>query len=239
VNGFNRARPRVRDNEGKTITLKWNEPRPDLAVRAIASLRVTRAGLGLAGVRLEAEEILQSGCGERQVINRLRRLGSEVAGVLVKIAASGAACSCGAACAQAAIGALGYFPTAAAADCLRRIADDARADLGARAKALTALGQIGAPSGVDYLRRVLTHGRDPELRRAAARGLGHSGSVDAIEALTTAVEKDSNLLVQQMAYGALQAVAGTNRLPLPRLAPPPRSHLARPERHQPPKGVYR
>jgi hypothetical protein len=236
---FFQARPRVRDRDGESVTLKWNEPRPDLAVKAIASVQVARRGLGLAGVRLEAETILQSGCGERDVIERLRRLGPEVAGVLVKIAASGAECSCGGACADSAIGALGFFPTAESFDCLIRIADDARADPGARAKSVAALGRIGTPSCVDYLLGVLTGARDPDLRRAAARGLGYSRSATALERLMIVVKKDRNLLVRQMAYGAVQAIAGANRLQVPKLTPPPSPRLARPTKANPPKEAQR
>ena len=236
---FSKTRPRVRDRDGKSVTLKWNEPRPDLTVKAIASIQVARRNLGLAGVRLEAETILQSGCGEREVIARLHRLGPEVSGVLVKMAASGAECSCGAACADSAIGALGFFPTAESVDCLRRIADDARADLGARAKSVAALGRIGAPSCVDYLLGVLTSARDPDLRRAAARGLGYSRSATALDRLVTAIKKDRNLLVRQMAYGAVQAIAGANRLRLPKLIPPPSPRLARPTKATPPKEAQR
>ena len=236
-NEFERARPRVRGEDGKRISLKWNEPRPDMAVRPIASVRVARANLGLAGVRLGAEEILRSGCGEREIVNRLQRLGSSVADVLVKLATSRTTCNCGPSCTESAIAALAYFPTAAAADCLQRIASDARADVAARVTALTAMGQIGAPSGIEYLLSVLTAARDPAMRRAAARGLGRSSSPTALGALSIAAEKDSNPLVRQMAHAAAMEVAGANHLPLSGLKPPPRPRLARPERRNPPKGA--
>jgi hypothetical protein len=232
--GFDRARPRVRDHEGKPVMLKWNEPRPDLAIKVITSLRVARGGLGLARVRLEVEDILQSGCGRRRIIERLQRLGPAVADVLVKIASSDADCSCGGACAGAAIDALGYFPTAAAADCLRRIAFDPQADVGVRATALTALGRIGTPSGVEALRRVLSEARDADLRLAAARGLAYGRSAAALEVLTTAAERDANTRVRRIAHDAAKGIAEFNRLPPPRLTPTTPPRLAQPQRSEPP-----
>lgn len=87
-----------------------------------------------------------------------------------------------------------------------------------RCQALTALGQVGHPSAVDLLARVV---REPpvegtetekqqtmEVRIAAARALGSFKHYQATEALLRVLQQEKDVALRDRAHESLQAVTG-------------------------------
>lgn len=92
-----------------------------------------------------------------------------------------------------------------------------------RCQALTGLGNVGHPSGVDLLVRVLRQGpmegpeedrrRALDERIAAARALGRFSQYQATEALVQVLQTDKDVAIRTCAHESLQASTGQH-LPL-------------------------
>jgi hypothetical protein len=194
---------RVRGERGEAAVLRYNEPRPDLAVARQRSVLIDPGQFGLAGLRVQVERLLAHNCGREQTA-MVVRLGPEVVPVLIKLSRSRS--SPGGPPRVGAVTALGYFPNAEVVDHLRALLDDPEEDAGLRAQALVALGRIGAPSCVARLREALRGERSATMRRLAARALALSRSIDAADALTRSVADDPDPHVRLQAHAALRAL---------------------------------
>jgi hypothetical protein len=231
---FSSSEIRTRTADGKEVVLRANEPRPDLEITEILSRRVEHGRLGLAGLRLQVEAVLDRSCGESP-LQQLTALGPDVVTVLLKIAATkdeDYGCHCGRR--LGAILALGRFKGAESADELRRLVADATEDVAVRASAAISLGRIGVSSAVAELGRLLRQDSDPVLRRAAAKGLAFSVSLEALGALEAAAASDKDARVRLQAYAALRGLEKLHGRRLTDVKPPAPPKPAAPTRIKPP-----
>ena len=231
---FSDQKIELRDADGKLVELRYNEPRPDLEVRKISSRLVATDALGVAGLRLRVEQLLDQSCGKDHTASVVA-LGPAIAPVLIKIAGAKAPCDCGCVRRGGALRVLGYFPQAEVADFLKRIVSDESEEIGVRAEAAIATGRIGSPSCVAHLQEVLRKDKSIALRRAAARGLGLSRSLEAISALAQAVEKDKAPAIKAQAYASLRAIEKLHGQRLSLVKAPPVPKGGKPERKKAPK----
>jgi HEAT repeat protein len=227
---------RVRGENGEAAVLRYNEPRPDLTVRARRSVLVDPRRLGAAGLRLQVEALLARGCGLEQTA-RVVRLGPEVVPVLIKLARSRT--SPGGPQRAGAVTALGHFPHAIVVDYLIEVLADTTEEARVRAQALIALGRIGSPACVARLRVALRQERDPAIRRLAAKALALSRSLEALDDLTEVARRDRNRGVRAQAYASLRTLAKIHRVPVVRVAAPAQSAGGRRVRPHVPAGARR
>ncbi len=227
---------KVRDAQGELTTLRYNEPRPDLEVRKIPSNFVASEKLGLAGLRLQAEHFLEQSCGEDHTA-KVVALGPKIAPVLIKIAGSKEICDCRCLRRSGAVRALGYLPQAEVADFLKGILSDISEELSVRAQAAISIGRIGSPSCLAQLQEVLRKDKNIAIRRAAAKALGLSRSLEAINALGQAVESDNDPTVKAQAYAALRAIEKLHGQKLSSVKAPPVPKRGKPARKETPKAV--
>jgi HEAT repeats len=231
---FSSSEIRTRAADGTAVVLRANEPRPDLTVAPLPTRLLDPGGLGMAGLRLQVEAVLDRGCGE-EALPRLMRLGPDVATILLKIAAvanEDYGCRCGRR--LGAIAALGRFPRADSADLLRRLVADRAEDVAVRAGAAISLGRAGSVSAVAELGRILRADPDPVMRRAAARGLAHTRSLDALGALEAAAAGDRDARVKLQAYAALRGLEKLHGRRLSAVKAPPPPKRSAPVRLAPP-----
>lgn len=196
----------VLNEQGERVTLQYNEPRPDLEVQERPSRFVEQDVLGLAGLRMQVEAILDRRCGPSP-LPELLDLGPQAAQILIKIAAEHGDCE-DFHCHRrgAAVTALGFFPLGRVVDYLKGLLQDRRAELDLRARSALSLGRIGSPSCIASLSLVLDRYRSPALRRAAAKGLGMSRSLEALGSLEAAVKGDRDPSVKYQAYMSLRTL---------------------------------
>lgn len=225
---------KVRDAKGGFTELRYNEPRPDMDVRQIPSRLVATEKLGVAGLRLRAEEILEQSCGKDHTA-KVVALGPEVAPVLIKMARTKEPCNCVCMRQSGALRALGYFPQAEVADFLKGVVSDDAEEINLRAQAAISLGRIGSPSCVAYLQEVLRKDKSITLRRIAAKALGISKSLEAISALTQAVEKDKEPAIKAQAYASLRVIEKSHGQKLSSVKPPPVPKGGKPDSQKAPK----
>ncbi len=225
----------VRDEKGKLVKLRYNEPRPDLESPKPASRLVSVEKLGLVGLRIQAEWLLDQSCGEDHTA-KVVALGPQVAGVLIKIAGTKESCDCSCVRRSGAVRALGYFPHAETVDFLNGILTDNSEDLGIRAQAAISLGRIGSPSCVARLMVVLKTDGSAAMRRSAAKALGLSRSVETLGALEQAVARDRDPTVKYQAYTSLLHIERLHGQKMTRVKPPPVPKRGKPERRPPPGG---
>lgn len=225
---------KVRDRKGEFTVLRYNEPRPDMDVRKIESRLVATEKLGVAGLRLQAEQILDQSCG-RDHTAKVVALGPEVAPVLIKMARSKEPCNCACVRQSGALRALGYFAQADVADFLKGVVSDQSEEIQLRAQAAISLGRIGSSSCVAHLQQVLQKDKSITLRRVAAKALGLSKSLEAISALTQAVEKDKAPAIKAQAYASLRFIEKSHGQKLSLVKPPPVPKGGKPQRKKAPK----
>lgn len=226
---FTHGEIRVRGDDGKWKTLKWNEPRPALQSRPSRMVEPQR--LGLAGVRLRAEAILAKNCGPDE-IDALRELGPEVRQVLIKMAAR--TDDCEPYCQQrvAAVSAIGELGVGEAQETLRNLAADPNEQEAVRTQSILALGRIGSDAAIDYLAHVAETYKSPTIRATAVAGLGMSGNLRAVKPLVRALA-DADSDVRRRAHagiGAMEKLHGTKLADVK--APPPVPQLRRPDRNR-------
>lgn len=188
----------LRDEHGKPAELHYRLPRPDRTSEERPSRLLEVPGL--AGLRRRVEGHLDHGCGPSS--QDLRELGPGVAIILCRLARA-EACGCKVHLRLAAIGALGSFPTAEAADLLIDLAGERSGDPGVRCAAIGSLGAIGSPSAVATLSTLARKERVVFIRLAAVKALELTSDLKAVEVLRLVAEKDREASVRQRAQVAL------------------------------------
>jgi HEAT repeat protein len=200
---FSHAEIEAADDRGERATLKWNEPRRELPERPSAVLDID--GLGLAGLRLRVESVLDRSCGPDEVAD-LERLGPEVGPVLIKILLrrddGDSYCQRRA----GAIAAVGHLGIGLALEPLRAVVTDRREDRALRAHAALAVGRIGTNEAVDILVKIVAVETDPTVRRTATRGLAESGNLRSVPALQRAMADDEDAGVRRQAAAAVASL---------------------------------
>ncbi|SRR5712692_1061152 len=217
---------RVRGPKGEYVVLSANEPPPRPAPAPRESRLVDRGRFGIAGLRLEIEELLDHNCGAEEY-DRLISMGSQAADVLLKIAASTEDCAPYCHRRPAAIAALGYFNQPAVAKFLAAVAADRAASVGDRAKAAISLGRIASPEAVRTLGELATD-RDAALRRTAAKALGWAGGIEAVAHVERALRKEKDPRVRLQQAQALRLLGADTKIAEPaRSAVAPRKPVKR------------
>lgn len=200
---FSEAEIRIVDSDGNRRTMKWNEPRP--APPSRPSTMVEPERLGLAGVRLRAEEILAKTCGPDE-LDALAELGTGVRQILVKMAVKADACDPYCQRRAAAISAIGQLGIEEALEPLRGLASDPNETEAVRTQSVLALGRIGSDAAVDFLAHVVQTYKSPGVRGAAVKGLGSSGNLRAVSPLVQALEEDADSDVRRRAHAEIGAL---------------------------------
>lgn len=237
IDNFNlEQKIKVRDEKGESTELRYNEPRPDLDVRKIPSNFVASEKLGIAGLRLQVEHFLEKSCGEDHTA-KVVALGPKIAPVLIKIASSKEICDCWCGRRSGAVRVLGYFPQAEVADFLKGVLSDSSEELSMRAQAAISIGRIGSPSCLARLQEVLRKDKNIAIRRAAAKALGLSRSLEAINALGQAVESDNDPTVKAQAYASLRGIEKLHGQKLSSVKAPPVPKRGKLVRKETPKAV--
>lgn len=225
-----------RDENGKMVYLKENDPWPHLSIQKISSKTIKRSNTCLSTVRLEVEDILHVTCGEQDVVTKLKDLSPHVPEILMKIALS--AYERGCKCSAGAISALGHFRLPEVVDFLEEIADNRYLSDGLRTRSIVSLGKIGSPQSVDRLKAVLSRSKSTPLRSAAAYGLGLSGSRDVVYALEQSIMTDSDESVKQHAFGALKSIENSLGKKISSMKQPPIPKSTKPKPINQPKNLF-
>src|SRR5687768_12630389 len=156
--------------------------RPSELPSGPSSTRLPRGRLGLAGLRLDIEELLRSSCGP-EVEAKVLAMGEKTGPVLVKIANSRSCCECCGGVRSGAIALLGRTAHPDAVPALLAIVGDESEDVSLRCQAMLSVARTGSKSVIGILFEILRTASDPLLRQVAARSLGESCLLEALPAL--------------------------------------------------------
>jgi hypothetical protein len=185
-----------------------------------SSSRLPRERLGLAGLRLDIEELLRSSCGP-EIEAKILAMGERAGPVLVKIANAKSCCECCGGVRSGAIALLSQTAHPDAVPTLLGILGDESEEASVRCQAMLSLGRTGSKSGIGRLLEILRTAADPLLRQAAARSLGESCLLEALPGLELAARTDRDSKVRWRAYAAVRGLEKFHGTQLARLKAPP------------------